>query len=311
MSEPTVEHYHGNTLANRVATGFAATRPAFLTASVLPVLCGAALSAFLSVEGISMPLAAVAAINIALIHSGANVLNDYFDSISGNDAENRDRVYPFSGGSRFIQNHVLSERDTLRLGSGLLAAGIGLGLYLVWISGPLLLLIGVTGTLLAVTYSSSPPCLACKGLGDVVIGICFGLLPVAGTSLILMRAVPQEAIWLGSIIACFVAAILWVNSIPDIAADRFAGKLTLPVRLGASRAAAVLPLWFVAGFALLILAPLPHVTWSALLAAVPAVMATRAALSGRLEAAMPLTILTHALLCGLLAASLLLAANAG
>ena len=304
MSEPTIERFHGRTLGNRLLTALAATRPAFLTASVLPVLAAGALSAMLGAGGFSSPLLAMATLGIALIHAGANVLNDYFDSVSGNDAANTARVYPFSGGSRFIQNDVLSEQQMLRLGLGSMLTGAAIGLVLVWASGPLLLAIGLAGSLLAVLYSA-PPCLACRGLGDAVIAICFGLLPVIGTTLILTGAIPPQAWWLGAIIACFVAAILWVNSVPDIEADRIAGKLTLPVRLGAERAVALLPAWFAAGFALLLASPLPSQSWLALLAIVPAALASLAARDGRLEQAMPLTILTHAAVCALLTLSLL------
>lgn len=210
MSEPTIERYHRRTLANRVGMLVAATRPAFLTASVLPVLAGSALAALTSTDAVPPPLIALAAVDIALVHAGANVLNDYFDSASGNDRANTAFVHPFSGGSRFIQNAVLSEGETLRFGVMLMAAGAALGTLVVGIGGPLLLALGLVGTLLAVVYSS-PPCLACRGLGDVVIGICFGLLPVAGMTLLLTGSIPIEAWWLGGVIACFVAAILWVN----------------------------------------------------------------------------------------------------
>ncbi len=303
MSEPTLERFHGRTPINKLATVLAATRPAFLTASILPVLAAGALAAHTSASGIAIHLLVLATINIALIHAGANILNDYFDAVSGNDAVNTGFVHPFSGGSRFIQNDVLSERDALRIGVVLMVCGALLGLAFVWITGPALLAIGVAGTLLAITYSS-PPCLACRGLGDLVIGICFGLLPVAGTSLILTGTIPPEAWWLGAVIACFVAAILWVNSIPDIPADRSVGKMTLPARLGASAAALVLPMWFAAGFLILLVSPLPKVSWISLAGAIPALLASRAAIAGALSAAMPLTILTHAVVCILLIAGL-------
>ena len=240
MSEPSIERYHGRTLPNRMATIVAAPRPAFLTASVLPVLAAGALSAQIGQAPIWQPLLMLAAIAIALIHASANVLNDYFDAVSGNDAANTAFVHPFSGGSRFIQNEVLSEREMLGIGIVLMVAGVALGLAIVWLTGPMLLLLGI-------------------------------------------------------------------NSVPDIAADRAAGKMTLPARLGATRAALVFPLWFLAGFVILLLSPLPRETWVALLAAVPAVIASRAAIAGQLIPAMPLTIITHAAVSVLLTAGLLAA----
>ncbi len=306
MSEPTIERFHGRTLGNRLATIVAATRPAFLTASVLPVIAAGALASLPEGSHISVPLLVLAVVNIALIHAGANVLNDYFDSVSGNDRANTRFVHPFSGGSRFIQNDVLNERETLRIGAALIVAGAVMGLWFVWMSGPALLAIGMLGTALAVTYSS-PPCLACRGVGDFVIGLTFAVLPVAGTLLILTGRIPVEALWLGAVIGCFVAAILWVNSIPDIASDEIAGKHTLPVRIGEQRAAQALQLWFLAGFSILLASPLPRATWIAFAAAVPAVVASRAAIDGRFHVAMPATIITHAAAVVLLTAGLLYA----
>lgn len=306
MSEPSIERFHRRTLSNRLATYIAATRPAFITASVLPVIAAGALAAMPEGAQVSMPLLALAVVNVALIHAGANVLNDYFDAVSGNDGSNSAFVYPFSGGSRFVPNNVLTARETFGLGALLLLIGALMGLGFVWVAGPPLLAIGMLGTLLAVTYSS-PPCLSCHGLGDLVIGIAFGILPVAGTALILTGGIPVDAWWLGIVIACFVAAILWVNSIPDIESDRSVGKMTIPARIGARPAALLLTAWFVAGFAILVASPLPRATWIALAAAAPAAIASRAAIAGRLIPAMPMTILTHAAVCVLLIVGLVYA----
>lgn len=298
MSEPTTQIFHGKTRGNRIATYFAATRPAFLTASLFPVL--AALAMVWGESGrLDFSLAIMTLLNIALIHSAANVLNDYFDARNGSDENNTMRVFPFTGGSRFIQNGVLTQNQTRRLGIGLMLAGIILGLVLVYLTGPLILAIGLLGVLMAVFYSA-PPCLACKGLGDIVIATCFGVLPVIGTVYIQSGEILATALWLGLIIGCYVAAILWVNSIPDIEADRKGGKLTLPVRLGQKKAVYGLPLWFTAGVVLIILAPLPAGSYLALLAIVPAAIASKALLDGRMMPAIPLTLATHASVCILL-----------
>ena len=298
MSEPTLEIFHGETLTNRLITFAAATRPAFLGASVLPVLVAVALAWRQSgVPQVELSLLIV--LNIVLIHAGANVLNDYFDAGNGTDDMNEGRLFPFSGGSRFIQNGVLSRGKVLRLGTALMTAGAALGVFMSVLSGPLLLAIGLLGGLTAIFYSA-PPCLACRGLGDLAIAACFGLLPVIGTEYILLGTIHMAAWWLGAVIGCFVAAILWVNSIPDIDADRAAGKLTLPARLGKRYAPYGLMLLFGLGFALVALGPLPSACRFALLALVPAAMAVQALRRGRLLPAIPLTLLTHAGVCLLL-----------
>lgn len=292
MSEPNTEVFHRRTGGNRVATLFAATRPAFLTASLLPVLTGLALAWGMNGH-LNFGLGLLTLLNIALIHSGANVLNDFFDARNGSDAANNGRIFPFSGGSRFIQNGVLSQRETLQLGLGLMAAGALLGLFFSTVSGIFILWLGLLGGLLAIFYSA-PPCLACRGLGDIVIAICFGVLPVVGTVYIQSGIVAQEAIWTGAIIGCFVAAILWINSIPDIEADRGAGKMTLPVRLDRQLAPYGLVALFVLGFLLVLVAPLSSGKYLALLAVVPAAIAVVNLLRGQMIPAIPLTLATHA-----------------
>ncbi len=294
MAEPSVEVFHRKTLSNRMATYIAATRPAFLTASLLPVLVGIAW-VWRSQEGhVSLLLSLLTVLAILLIHAGANVINDYFDEKNGSDGQNAGRVFPFTGGSRFIQNGVLSLEETGRFGAKLLAIGALIGFFLVSQGGWLLFLIGLGGGLIAIFYSA-PPCLSCRGLGDIAIALDFGILPVAGTVLLLSGAIPAAAWWLGGIIGCYVAAILWVNSIPDIVADQRAGKITLPVRVGPARAAQLLAAFFILGALLILLAPLPGGTYLALLGIVPATLATRNAIQGNLPDAIRLTLMTHAL----------------
>lgn len=292
MSEPTVEVFHRTSAGNRAATLFAATRPAFLTASLLPVLSGITLAWGMSGQ-LHIGLALLTLLNIALIHSGANVLNDYFDARNGSDSANTQRIFPFSGGSRFIQNGVLTQRETLQLGLALMGGGALLGLGFTALGGLFILWLGLLGGLLAVFYSA-PPCLACRGLGDIVIAVCFGILPVVGTVYIQTGNIADEAVWAGAIIGCFVSGILWINSIPDIEADRSAGKNTLPVRLGRQRAPYGLIALFTLGFALVVVSPLSSGKYLALLAVVPAAIAIINLLRGQMIPAIPLTLATHA-----------------
>ena len=298
MSEPSIAKFHGQTFGNRVATYCAAIRPPFLTASLLPVVAALAMVGN-ETGSINVVLGLLTMLNIALIHSGANVVNDYFDSRNGTDSENQSRIFPFTGGSRFIQNGVLTEEQTFRFGFALIVLGAMLGIGITVLTGPFIVVIGLVGGLLAVIYSA-PPCLACRGLGDITIGICFGILPVIGTVYIQTGQIMMHSTWLGAVIACFVVAILWVNSIPDIEADEHAGKRTWPVRLGARWAAYGLGVWFAAGFAILLVSPLPAFTWFALLAVLPAVRAGKAAIDGQFTRAIPATLVTHSAVCVLL-----------
>jgi len=304
MPEPSSEAFHRQTTANLARTYFYATRPAFLSASLLSVF-----TALAYVRGFSglldYNLALLTLISISLIHSAANVFNDYFDARNGTDGNNDQRIYPFSGGSRFIQNGVLSEQETFRYASVLLAGGIVTGFFVVYITNLEILLFGLIGVVLAVFYSA-PPCLACKGLGDLTIVGCFGVLPVTGSVYAQTGEVTAESIWLGLVVGCFVAAILWINSIPDIKADRKANKYTWPARFNQRIALRMHGLWFLSGFCLILFTSLFETGYLALLAVVPAIMAIVAAFNGRFIPAIPLTLITHAVVCILLGIGFLL-----
>jgi 1,4-dihydroxy-2-naphthoate octaprenyltransferase len=97
-----------------------ATRPAFLGVTLFACLIGLA-TAHGSGVPVDTPKAVLTVLFALVAHAGINVLNDYYDARSGADAANTERLFPFTGGSRFIQNGVLSEAETGRLGYALLA----------------------------------------------------------------------------------------------------------------------------------------------------------------------------------------------
>lgn len=225
-------------LRGRPIVWLLATRPAFLVVTLIAVLLGLALTAH---EGAALrPWAALATLVFALVaHAGANVINDYHDRDT--DGLNRDRLYPFTGGSRFIQNEVLTARETAWLGYGALATVVPAGLALTLTSGPLLVPIGLAGLLLGWAYSAPPLRLAGRGLGEVVITAAW-LLVIVGTHYVQLGRLSPVPAFVGLPYALLVAAILYVNQFPDARADAAAGKRTLVVRLGAARAAHGLPL---------------------------------------------------------------------
>jgi 1,4-dihydroxy-2-naphthoate octaprenyltransferase len=221
-------------LPNPFLRYFAATRPAFLSVTFVGVLVGLASAAATGVQ--LDPTTATLTMFFALVaHAGANVINDYYDSLSGCDASNDGRVFPFTGGSRFIQNGVISQRAIGLYGYGLLAAVIPAGLWLTYVSAPGLILIGLLGLLVGWAYSAPPLKLQSRGLGEF--GITAGwLLVVVGTDFVQRHGFSFMPIAAGLGFALLVANVLYINQFPDIAADARAGKRTVVVRLGAQGA---------------------------------------------------------------------------
>jgi 1,4-dihydroxy-2-naphthoate octaprenyltransferase len=212
----------------------AATRPAFLIVTLAASLLGVASAA---AGGVRIdPVAATLALVFALVaHAGVNVLNDYFDARNGSDACNSERLFPFTGGSRLIQNGVLSLRATGRLGYLLLASVIPAGVWLAARSTPELILVGLAGLIVGWAYSAPPLQLASRGLGEIAV-TCGWTLIVIGTDLVQRGRFAFAPLAAGLAFALLVANLLYINQFPDVRADARAGKRTVVVRLGVARA---------------------------------------------------------------------------
>lgn len=223
-----------NAFPHAFARYFAATRPAFLSVTLIGCLIGLATAAS---GGLALdPVKAFLTVFFALVaHAGVNVVNDYYDALSGADAANTERLFPFTGGSRFIQNGVLTVREVGVFGHALLVSVIPPGLWLAWQSAPGLLGIGLAGLLVGWAYSAPPFKLMARGVGELAIVIAW-LLVVIGTDYVQRGAFAGLPVLAGLPFALLVANLLFINQFPDRSADAQAGKRTLVVRLGVQRA---------------------------------------------------------------------------
>lgn len=213
------------------------TRPGFLLLTVAACLLGLAWASAGPTGGTLQPLTALATVLLAVVaHAGANVLNDYHDARNGADAANRQGLFPFSGGSRLIQQGLVSVRTTGRWAAVLLwclvPTGIGLALY----SGSGVLGIGLIGLLLAWGYSAPPLALMSRGLGELAVGTAWWLV-VLGTYYVQRGQWQLEPAFSTLGFGLLVVNLLLINGVPDAPADASVGKRTLVVRLGARRAA--------------------------------------------------------------------------
>lgn len=231
IPEPSAAALAGGSTARRGKRLLLATRPKFFAASVLPVLLGTAwgykVGGQFDLVAFTLALAA-----ILCVHGGANVLNDVFDELGGSDPINDERIYPYTGGSRFIQNGLMSVAEMARWGSTLIGVGMVLGAVLIAMKGMTVLLFGLAGIALATLYSVPPVQLSARGWGEAAVGLGFGVLPVCGAAWLQSGLIDGAVLLVSVPVSLWVANILLINEVPDIPADAQAGKRTLPVRLG-------------------------------------------------------------------------------
>ena len=188
----------------------------------------------------------------AAIHIAANMANDAWDYRSGNDLAVRHRN-PFAGGGRVLIQGVLDPRLHLAVAMLFLVAGSLIGLYLASVVGWPLFGLGLVGVLVAYAYVGPPLRLAPHGVGEVAVGLEFGPVVLLGTYYVLARSFDPPAVVLSATLGLLVTGILWINEVPDIAADASVGKRTLVVRLGVRRATVAFQGIVAAAYAVLVL----------------------------------------------------------
>lgn len=205
------------------------TRPGFLSITLVGCLLGFALAAACGC-GFDVTLAVVTVVLALLAHAGANVLNDYHDARNGADAANAQGIFPFTGGSRLIQQGLVSEEDTRRWAWVLMGLVVLGGLWLSVRSGGGLVLIGLAGVLLAWAYSAPPLKLMSRGLGELSVAAAWWLV-VVGADYVQRQHWHFITAYTAVSFALLVANILLINGLPDAPSDRAVGKLTLATRL--------------------------------------------------------------------------------
>lgn len=227
----------------------------FTTASIVPIILGTAIA--WGVTGIFLwDVFLLTLIGGVCIHLGANVANDYWDYRQGSDNINIEYIRPFTGGSRMIQKGLLSPRAVLAGSIALSSIGAIIGLYLTITRGLLVLVLGFLGIFLGFFYTAPPLKFVSRGIGEIVIGVCFGILLTFGAFYTQVQLFAWEPIIMALPVALLVSAILYINEFADFKADRDSEKYTLVVRLGRRRAAflyvaILLLVYLIVGFSVL------------------------------------------------------------
>ncbi len=231
LSEPTLAALGGDAPGRVIKRYLLAVRPKFFAASLAPIIIGSGWGVRESgtLDGTAFALATG---SVLCLHAAANVLNDVFDDISGNDRLNDARIHPYTGGSRFIQNGILDTGQMARWGSVLLVAAAVLGIGLVALKGFGVIAFGIAGLVLGIFYSAPPLRFSAHGFGELSVALAFGVLPVLGTTWLQTDTLSASALLISVPVTLWVTAILLINEVPDAVADGAVGRRTLVVRLG-------------------------------------------------------------------------------
>jgi len=196
-----------------------AARPWTLGVAISPILIGTIIA---HTEGGIQWLAALAALlGGVFIQIGTNLANDYFDFKKGADTELR------VGPQRVTQSGLIAPKT---IKNGFIASfGLAflLGIYLVYVGGWPIVIIGLLSLLLGVIYTGGPFPLAYHGLAELPAFLFFGPIACATTTYVQTGSWSTPSLIAGASAGFFSVALLTINNLRDYEEDRKVGKQTL------------------------------------------------------------------------------------
>lgn len=200
-------------------------------AAILPVLLSVSL-AFTTQHYVSVTLACALLIISILMQAAANTINDYYDFIKGTDTiKNQDDPTD----AVLVYNNV-NPRSVHLLALGFLALSLVVGIYIIVNAGWIALAIGGVGAIIILLYSAGKSPVSYLPLGELISGFAMGgMIPLACwyvltgifSWMILLIALP---------LIIGIGLIMFTNNTCDIEKDIEAGRKTLPVILGHTKA---------------------------------------------------------------------------
>ena len=212
-------------MRRKLAIWLRAIRFKFLAASAIAVSNGLVLSYGYQSSNFNIFYAALTYIGIFCLHSSVDLFNDYWDFKRGIDLLTKKTR--FSGGTGVLPEGLLKPSEIFRASILFLILGLSIGIFFVYIKGYLVALILGFATLSIILYSTK---LVNVGLGELFVGIK-GMLIVIGAFYVQTGYIIMESIIIGVVIGLLSSLVLYINSIPDIKADKAKGRKTLAIIL--------------------------------------------------------------------------------
>jgi 1,4-dihydroxy-2-naphthoate octaprenyltransferase len=114
-----------------------------------------------------------------------------------------------------------------------LAVGSAIGLAIVILTESMFILIlGLIGVLGGFFYTAPPVKLGYRCVGEFVIALLFGVLPVYGSYYLQTETIDTVALLPAFIVGILIFLVILINEFPDLRADAVVNKRTLVVRFG-------------------------------------------------------------------------------
>ena len=205
-----------------------AARPKTLSGAAVPVMIGVAL-AWVDARQYDGDVFSWVAAVLCLLFSfamqiDANFINDFFDFANGtDDAETR-------LGPRRACAQGWVKLDSMKRAIALTTCiACVIGLPLAWFGGLEMILVGILCVVFAFLYTTF---FSYQGLGDLLVLLFFGIVPVCCTYYVQLHTVTWQVFLASLACGLVIDALLIINNFRDRDNDRLAGKNTIIVKMG-------------------------------------------------------------------------------
>ena len=219
-----------NIIKNSPKAWLLAARPKTLTGCAVPVMIGLALAftddqAYYDGAAFSWTAAVLCLLFSFTMQIDANFINDFFDYVRGND-DTSTRLGPLRA---CTQGWVGIEAMKHAIASTTVLACL-VGMPLVYYGGLEMVAVGLLCVVFCFLYTTH---LSYIGMGDVLVLVFFGIVPVCCTYYVQLHTITWQ-VFLASV-ACglVIDGLLIVNNYRDRYNDEVDGKRTLVVIIGA------------------------------------------------------------------------------
>ena len=205
---------------------FASSRPKTLMVGIAPVFLGNAIAFGVDGKNFSPLVMSITLLCTVLMQIGTNLVNEFFDFIKGVDDSSR------IGPKRSLLTGQLTPSQIKRSYQLCFILSFLIGLFLIYIGGLKILLLGLISLLAAYCYTGGPYPLSHYYLGEVTAFVFFGPVAVIGSYYLQTKGISETVIILSLIPGFISAGLMSLNNLRDISSDSKTDKKTISIFLG-------------------------------------------------------------------------------
>ncbi len=211
-----------NDIISKSKAWFIAIRPYGFVTTLVSTSLGGALAYYHGSFNFLLHLLSM--IPLILIHTGTNLINDYYDYIQGIDAKSSSTFYKVKD--------IISIKEIYWAGILSFIASIPFGIILSLYRGWIIFVFGSIGALAGFFYTAKPINYKYYGLGGPSIFLWMGIVMVWGIYYIQTGLQSWYPVWVGIPVSFLITGMQHSNELRDYENDRKNGLLTAPVIMG-------------------------------------------------------------------------------